>query len=85
METLGGHKQNFACTRNQGKRPVTPQETEPDLPVSEGLLQKRMLAVAHHGDRALETAVLGDASQCKDSEVCISSQLCPTLCDPVEL
>ena len=50
METLGGHKQNFACTRNQGKRAVTPQETEPDLPVSDGLLQKHVLAVAHHGD-----------------------------------
>ena len=28
---LGGQKQNFACTKTQGKRAVTPQETEPDL------------------------------------------------------
>ena len=29
--TLGGHKQNIAWTRTQGKGAVTPQETEPDL------------------------------------------------------
>ena len=32
--TLGGHQQNFVCTRTQEKGAVTPQETEPDLPVS---------------------------------------------------
>ena len=32
--TLGGHKQNFVCTRTQEKRAVTPQKTGPDLPVS---------------------------------------------------
>ena len=32
--TLGGHKQNLAHTRTQGKGAGTPQETEPDLPVS---------------------------------------------------
>ena len=32
--TLGGHKQNFVCTRTQEKGTVIPQETEPDLPVS---------------------------------------------------
>ena len=33
-ETLGRHKQNLMCTRTQGKEPVTPQEMEPELPVS---------------------------------------------------
>ena len=33
-ETLGEHKQNLVCTRTQGQGAVTPQETEPDLPVS---------------------------------------------------
>jgi len=31
---LLGHKQNFVCTRIQKKGAVTPQETDPDLPVS---------------------------------------------------
>ena len=31
---LGGHKQNLAGTRTQEKGAVTPQETDPDLPVS---------------------------------------------------
>jgi len=29
-----GHKQNLVHTRTQEKRAVTPQETDPDLPVS---------------------------------------------------
>ena len=33
-ETLGGHKQNLVLNRTQEKGAVTPQETEPDLPVS---------------------------------------------------
>ena len=33
-QTLGGHKQNPVCTRTQEKGVVTPQETDPDLPVS---------------------------------------------------
>ena len=32
--TLGGHKQNLVHTRTQEKGAVTPQETEPDIPVS---------------------------------------------------
>ena len=32
--TLGGHKQKLVCTRTQEKGTVTPQETDPDLPVS---------------------------------------------------
>ena len=51
-QTLGGHKQNLMCTRIQEKGAVTPQETDPDLPVSvqeslleawvgDGLLQDR--------------------------------------------
>ena len=33
-KTLGGDKQNLVCTRTQEKGAVTPQETDPDLPVS---------------------------------------------------
>ena len=33
-QTIEGHKQNLVCTRIQEKGAVTPQETEPDLPVS---------------------------------------------------
>ena len=32
-QTFGGHKQNL-CTRTQEKGAVTPQQTDPDLPVS---------------------------------------------------
>ena len=31
---LEGHKQNLVCTRTQQKGAVTPQKTDPDLPVS---------------------------------------------------
>ena len=33
-QTLGGHKQNIVCIRTQEKGAVTPQETDPDLPMS---------------------------------------------------
>ena len=33
-QTLGGHKQNFVCTRTQEKEAVTPQETESNWSVS---------------------------------------------------
>ena len=33
-QTLGGDKQNLVHTRTQEKGAVTPQETDPDLPVS---------------------------------------------------
>ena len=33
-QTLGGHKQNLVHTRTQEKGAVTPQETDPNLPVS---------------------------------------------------
>ena len=33
-QTLGGHKQYFVHTKTQEKGTVTPQDTEPDLPVS---------------------------------------------------
>ena len=33
-QALGGHKQNLVCTRTQEKEAVTPQETDPDLPMS---------------------------------------------------
>ena len=31
---LGGYKQNLVHTRTQEKRAVTPQETDPDMPMS---------------------------------------------------
>ena len=33
-QTLGGHKQSVVHSRTQEKGAVTPQETDPDLPVS---------------------------------------------------
>ena len=33
-QTLGGHRQHIVCTRTQEKGAGTPQETDPDLPVS---------------------------------------------------
>ena len=33
-QTLGGHKQNLVHNRTQEKAAVTPQATDPDLPVS---------------------------------------------------
>ena len=33
-QTLGGHKQNLVRTKTQEKGAVTPQEIDPDLPVS---------------------------------------------------
>ena len=33
-QTLGGHKKNLVCTRTQEKGAVTPEENNPDLPVS---------------------------------------------------
>ena len=50
METLGGLKQNLVHTRTQEKGAVTPQESEPDLPVS----------VQAAGSGTLITTVLGD-------------------------
>ena len=32
--TLGGQKQNLVCTRTKEKGAVTPQETDPALPIS---------------------------------------------------
>ena len=34
-QTLGGHKQNLVCTMPQEKGALTPQKTDPDLPVSD--------------------------------------------------
>ena len=56
-QTLGGHKQNLVITRTQEERAVTPQETDPDSPISvqqspveawvcAGLLQGGALRVA---------------------------------------
>jgi len=39
-QTLGGHKQNLICTTTQEEGAVTPQATDPDVPVS---VQKSMV------------------------------------------
>ena len=43
-QTLGEHKQNHVRTRTQEKGVVTPQETDPELPVSiqESLVEVRV-------------------------------------------
>ena len=33
-QSLGWHKQNLLCTKTREKEVLTPQETDPDLPVS---------------------------------------------------
>ena len=60
-QTLGGHKEEHVGTRTQEKGAVTPQETDPDMPMSVqespaeawvggGLLQGRgKSAAVHHG------------------------------------
>ena len=51
MQTLGGHRQNLVCTGSQEKGAVSPQETEPDLPVgvqvspAEGWVDSGLLGV----------------------------------------
>ena len=51
-KALGGHKQNFACTRSQETKSVSPQETESDLPVSvqesSGQTTRRKHSLIHH-------------------------------------
>ena len=50
-QTLGGHKQNLVHTRTREKGEVTPQDTEPDLPVrvqvspAEGWVDSGLLGV----------------------------------------
>src|SRR5574341_395447 len=58
-QTLGGHKQNLACTRTQEKGAVTPQETDPDLPVSvqESLVEAWVGSGLLQGRWALRVAV----------------------------
>ena len=48
---LEGTNKILRALGTRGKDQWPPQEIEPDLPVSEGLLQKHVLAMAHHGDR----------------------------------
>ena len=61
--TLGGHKQNLACTKTQRKRAVTPQETEPKLPAMlEGILWRCGSAGAHHRDRGDWQQLSGNVS-----------------------
>ena len=45
-QTLGEHKQNLVHTSTQEKGAVTPQETDPDLPMSKSLQWRRGSAVA---------------------------------------
>ena len=45
--TLGGHKQNLVHTRTREKGAVTPQEPDPDLPVSiEGVYYDQCIFLA---------------------------------------
>ena len=55
-QTLGGHKQNLVHTRTQEKGAVTPQETEPDLPVSvqESLIEVRVNSQRHQIQQSWE-------------------------------
>ena len=54
-QTLGGYKQNLVHVRTQEKGAVTPQETEPDLPVSVWESPAKVWAtVACHGVRGTE-------------------------------
>ena len=48
------HKQNFVCTRTQDKGAVTPQETDPDLPMSvqESLVEARACCRAGGTERS---------------------------------
>ena len=59
-QTLGENKQNLVHTRTQEKGALTPQETEPDLPVS---VQKSWTEVLVNSglcrSRAMNTTVLG--------------------------
>jgi len=60
--TLGGHKQNLAPIKTQRKGTMTPQETEPDLLMLEGLLRRHGLAVAQSRDRDNGSNSLGRCS-----------------------
>ena len=69
-QTFGGHKQNLMGTRIQKKGGVTPQETDPDLPVSvqESPVEavgwwwpaagSRVLCTAVHGGDLLKEAAI---------------------------
>ena len=51
-QTLGGHEQNLACSRNQEDRAVMPREAETDLPVSvQEFPEEFGLTVAFNGIR----------------------------------
>ena len=58
-QTLGGHIQNLVCTRTQEKEAVTPQETDPDFPVSvqEYSIEMWVSGGLLQGQEALSSAV----------------------------
>ena len=50
--SLGGHKPNLKYTKSQRHRTVTPQETEPKLPASDGSPLESRSAGDDHRDRS---------------------------------
>ena len=57
-QTLGGHKQYLVCTRTHEKGAGTPQETDPNLPVSvQEFLVKLWVGSGLMQDWALSAAV----------------------------
>ena len=66
-QTLGGHKQNLVCTRTQEKGVVTPQETDPDFPVS---VQESLAEAWVSGD-----LLQGRGTECSSAAVCAGDLL----------
>ena len=61
-QTVGGHKQSLVCTRTQERGEVTPEEIDPDLPVSvQESLGKPWVGVSccRVGGTACSTACMG--------------------------
>ena len=61
-QTLGGHKQKLVCTKTQEKGAVTPQEPDPELPVSVQCLWWRrgsMVACCRVGGTESSSACMG--------------------------
>ena len=54
-QTLGGHKQNLVCTGSQEKGALSPQETEPDMPVSvQESLMEALVSILDSGQTGRE-------------------------------
>ena len=66
-QTLREHKQNLVCTRTQEKGVVTPQETDPDFPVS---VQESLAEAWVSGD-----LLQGRGTECSSAAVCAGDLL----------